>query len=90
MANQEHSDEILIKQSQQGQLDAFNQLVLRYQDLVFSVSYRIMGDSDSASDVTQDTFIKAYERLDSFRGGNFKAFRVAVIGDRGQVVLSVL
>lgn len=82
MANQEQPDEILIEQSQQGQLEAFNQLVLRYQDLVFSVSYRVMGESQSAADVTQDTFIKAYERLDTFRGGNFKAWltRIATNG----------
>lgn len=82
MANQEQPDEILIEQSQQGQLDAFNDLVLRYQDLVYSISYRIMGESESAADVTQDTFIKAYQRLDSFRGGNFKAWlsRIATNG----------
>lgn len=74
MANHQQADEILIEQSRQGQLDAFNDLVLRYQDLVYSVSYRIMGESESASDVTQDTFLKAYQRLDSFRGGSFKAW----------------
>lgn len=82
MANQELSDEILIEQSRQGQMNAFNDLVLRYQDLVYSISYRIMGESQSAADVTQDTFIKAYQRLDSFRGGNFKAWlsRIATNG----------
>lgn len=82
MANQEQPDEILVEQSQQGELESFNQLVLRYQDLVFSVSYRIMGESQSAADVTQDTFIKAYERLNTFRGGNFKAWltRIATNG----------
>jgi len=74
MANQEQNDEILIEQSRQGQLDAFNQLVLRYQNLVYSVSYRTMGDTQSASDITQDTFLKAYQKLDTFRGGNFKAW----------------
>ena len=74
MANQQQADATLIEQSQQGQLDAFNQLVLRYQDLVYSVSYRIIGEAQSASDVTQDTFLKAYQRLDTFRGGNFKAW----------------
>lgn len=74
MAKQEPTDEILITQSQEGQLDAFNQLVLRYQNLVYSVAYRMMNDEPSASDITQDTFIKAYQRLDTFRGGNFKAW----------------
>jgi len=74
MANQEPNDDILIEQSRQGQLDAFNQLVLRYQNLIYSIAYRMMNDEPSAGDITQDTFIKAYERLDSFRGGNFKAW----------------
>jgi RNA polymerase sigma-70 factor, ECF subfamily len=82
MANQEQTDEILIEQSQQGQLDAFNQLVLRYQNLVYSVSYRIMGDSHSASDVTQDTFLKAYQKLNTFRGGNFKAWLTRIASNR--------
>lgn len=74
MAKQEINDEILIEQSRQGELDAFNQLVLRYQNLVYSVAYRTMNDEASASDVAQDTFIKAYQKLDTFRGGNFKAW----------------
>ena len=87
MANQELPDEILIEQSQQGELDAFNQLVLRYQDLVYSVSYRIMGESQSAADVTQDTFIKAYQSLDTFRGGNFKAWVTRIATNRCYDVL---
>ena len=74
MANQEINDEILIEQSRRGEIDAFNQLVLRYQNLIYSVAYRTMNDEPSASDVTQDTFIKAYQKLDTFRGGNFKAW----------------
>ena len=82
MANQEQTDELLIEQSQQGQLEAFNQLVLRYQNLVYSVSYRIMGDPHSASDVTQDTFLKAYQKLNTFRGGNFKAWLTRIASNR--------
>ncbi len=74
MAKQEITDEILIEQSRQGQLEAFNQLVLRYQNLVYSVAYRLMNDGASAGDVTQDTFIKAYQRINTFKGGNFKAW----------------
>lgn len=74
MANQLPDDAVLIEQAKSGSMDAFNQLVLRYQDLVYTVSYRIMGESESASDITQDTFLKAYQRLDTFRGGNFKAW----------------
>ncbi|GAB5494252.1 MAG: sigma-70 family RNA polymerase sigma factor [Phototrophicaceae bacterium] len=64
----------LIEKAQQGDIDSFNALVLQFQDYIFTISYRIMGESDSASDATQDTFLTAYRKLDSFRGGNFKAW----------------
>jgi RNA polymerase sigma-70 factor (ECF subfamily) len=47
---------------------------LLFQDYVYSISYRIMGEQDSASDAAQDTFITAFRKLDSFRGGNFQAW----------------
>lgn len=64
----------LLAQAQGGSLEAFNALVLRYQDFVYSLSYRIMGDSDSAADASQDAFFMAYRKLETFRGGNFKAW----------------
>lgn len=64
----------LISKAQAGDIDSFNALVLQFQDYIFTITYRIMGDSSSASDATQDTFITAFRKLDSFRGGNFKAW----------------
>lgn len=63
-----------IKQAQRGDIESFNALVLLFQDYVYSISYRIMGEQDSASDAAQDTFITAFRKLDTFRGGNFKAW----------------
>lgn len=74
MADHEQDETALITQAQAGDLDAFNDLVLRYQNFIYSVTYRIMGDSESASDATQDTFLTAYRRLETFRGGNFRAW----------------
>jgi len=62
------ADEILVDRARQGKLDAYNQLVLRYQGLAYSVAHRMLGDSDSAADATQDSFIKAYKRLDQYHG----------------------
>ncbi len=70
----ESSDEQLIDQVRQGQPEAFNALVLRYQNYVYSISYRLMSDAASAEDSTQETFLSAYEKLDQFRGGSFKAW----------------
>lgn len=69
----------LIRAAQQGDLTAFNQLVLRYQSLAYNVAYRVMGQSDQAADATQDAFIKAYKALNRFRGHSFKAWLLRIV-----------
>ena len=64
----------LIQQAQGGDLEAFNALVLRHQDRLFTITYRIMGEGDSAADMAQDAFLTAYRKLDTYRGGSFKAW----------------
>src|SRR5512142_183372 len=64
----------LIASAQRGDLDAFNTLVLAYQDMLFSTAVRILGDDDLAADATQDAFISAFRSLNSYRGGSFKAW----------------
>jgi RNA polymerase sigma-70 factor, ECF subfamily len=72
-------DEVkLIGQAQQGDVQAYNALVLHYQQAVYNVAYRIMGESQSAEDATQDAFISAYKSLNKFRGGNFKAWLLRI------------
>lgn len=63
----------LIERAKKGELDAFNQLVLNYQDMAFNVAYRIMNDEAQAADATQDAVISMYRRFDTYRGGSFKA-----------------
>ncbi len=69
----------LVRAAKKGDLDAFNRLVLAYQDLAFNVAYRIMGDVPSAEDATQDSFIKAYKSLRSFRGGSFRSWLMRIV-----------
>jgi RNA polymerase sigma-70 factor, ECF subfamily len=64
----------LIQRARRGNLEAFNALVLQYQDSVFNVAYRIMGEPQSAADAAQEAFIVAFRRLDTFRGGSFKSW----------------
>jgi RNA polymerase sigma-70 factor (ECF subfamily) len=66
-------EEALIKKAQKGDIAAFNRLVLHYQEAVYNVAYRIMGEPQSAEDATQEAFISAYHALNSFRGGSFKS-----------------
>jgi RNA polymerase sigma-70 factor (ECF subfamily) len=69
----------LIQAAREGDLDSFNRLVLAYQDLVFNHAYRMMGEDESADDATQSTFISAYNHLNSFRGGSFKAWLLRIV-----------
>jgi len=64
----------LINSAQQGDLDAFNTIILHYQDTVFNTALRILGDEDQAQDAAQEAFISAFQSIKSFRGGSFKAW----------------
>lgn len=69
----------LIRDAQRGDIDAYNTLVLHYQELAYNVAYRIVGDGDSAADATQEAFISAYRALGRFRGGSFKAWLLRIV-----------
>lgn len=68
----------LIHSAQEGDVEAFNELVLIYQDLAYSVAYRIMRD-EIAADITQNAFISAFQKLEQFQGGNFKAWMMRIV-----------
>jgi RNA polymerase sigma-70 factor, ECF subfamily len=69
----------LINDAQQGDLDAFNTLILHYQDSVFSTALRILADEDLAADAAQEAFISAFKGINSFRGGSFKAWLMRTV-----------
>ncbi|HEX9840187.1 MAG TPA: sigma-70 family RNA polymerase sigma factor [Anaerolineales bacterium] len=73
------NEEALIHDAQAGSLDAFNALVLHYQDGVFNTALRILGDEDLASDATQEAFLSAFRSITSFRGGSFKAWLMRTV-----------
>ena len=60
-------DSDLVLQARQGDLEAFGELVKRYQSAVFSVCYRLLGERRSAEDLAQETFLRAFLRLDTFQ-----------------------
>ena len=60
-------DWTLIAQFHAGNEEAFEQLVLRHKDRVYTLAYRVLGDRSEADDVAQETFLRAYERLTDFR-----------------------
>ncbi|MBK9927532.1 MAG: sigma-70 family RNA polymerase sigma factor [Anaerolineales bacterium] len=67
-------EQALITDAQGGNLDAFNTLILHYQDSVFNTALRILGDEDQAADASQEAFISAFKSIKAFRGGSFKAW----------------
>ena len=73
------NEQALIHDAQQGNLDAFNTLVLHYQDSVFNAALRILGDEDQAADAAQEAFISAFKSIASFRGGSFKAWLMRTV-----------
>ncbi len=72
-------DRGLIQAARKGDLAAFNQLVLKYQNHAYNVAYRLLGDSDAAADATQDAFLKAYRRLHQLRGDSFRPWLLRIV-----------
>lgn len=59
-------DLALIRQSLAGQSEAFGTLITRYQKVMYTVALRMLGDPEDARDATQDAFVKAFQRLETF------------------------
>jgi RNA polymerase sigma factor (sigma-70 family) len=58
----------IIERIQKGDTNAFSFLVTKYQDVVFSISLKVLKNRDDAEEVAQETFIKAFRSVSSFRG----------------------
>jgi RNA polymerase sigma-70 factor (ECF subfamily) len=69
----------LIQSAQKGELEAFNTLILHYQDMVFNTALRILSDEDLAADAAQEAFISAFRSIATFRGGSFKAWLMRTV-----------
>lgn len=76
-----------IAAAQKGNTVAFNQLVIEYQELAFNVALRLVGDSDTAADVTQDAFLSAFRHLDQFKGGSFRSWLLRIVTNASYDVL---
>lgn len=72
-------EQALIQDALEGKLNAFNALVLHYQDMAYNVAYRIMGEHGAADDAAQEAFISAYQKLNQYRGGSFKAWLLRIV-----------
>ncbi|GMR09828.1 MAG: RNA polymerase sigma factor SigW [Anaerolineae bacterium] len=62
----EPTDRDLVLRTRRGEVEAFGEIVARYQRSVFNVCYRMLGERMEAEDLAQETFIRAYDRLETF------------------------
>ena len=72
-------EQTLVTLAAQGDLDAFNQLVLTYQNMAYHHAFSLLGDSDQAEDATQESFIKAFQAINGFRGGSFRGWLLRIV-----------
>jgi len=72
------NESTIIKSAQNGDLDAFNELVLKYQDMMYRIALRILNDEPAADDATQNAMIQAFRNVKSFRGGSFRSWLARV------------
>ena len=62
-----------------GNLEAFNQLVERIQGSAYSTAYRIVNDEEAAADLLQESLIKTFRALSTYRGGSFKSWFLRIL-----------
>src|SRR5678815_1369484 len=60
----------LVRRAQRGDMDAYDELVRRYQERIYATIYHMTSNHEDANDLAQETFIKAYHALKSFKGGS--------------------
>lgn len=74
-------DAVLVRQARQGDSEATERLILRYQDRIYNVILKICANKDDAAELTQDTFVKFIEKINTFKGNSAFytwLFRIAV------------
>jgi len=84
-------DQALVERVQKGDKQAFDVLVLKYQNKIIQLIYRYVHDPDEARDVAQEAFIKAYRAIDRFRGDSAFytwIYRIAINTAKNHLVAS--
>lgn len=60
----------LVKRARRGDITAYDELVKRYQERIYATVYHMTSNHEDANDIAQESFIKAYQALKSFKGGS--------------------
>lgn len=61
-------DQLLVARFKSGDDAAFNEIIVRYRDLIFGRVYGLLKNREDAEEITQDTFLRAHRGLENFRG----------------------
>jgi RNA polymerase sigma-70 factor, ECF subfamily len=69
----------LIQAAVKGEIEAFNQLVVIYQEVIYNQARWLMKEQEAAEDMTQEAFIRAYQSLRSYRGGSFRSWLSRIV-----------
>jgi RNA polymerase sigma factor (sigma-70 family) len=61
---------VLVQRAREGDLEAYDELVQRYQERIYATVYHMTSNHEDANDLAQESFIKAFQALKSFKGGS--------------------
>jgi RNA polymerase sigma-70 factor (ECF subfamily) len=76
-----------IRSAQRGDLEAFNGLVLHYQDFLFRIALNILRDEDAAADALQQALLSAFLNIRTFRGGSLRSWLSRIVVNASYDVL---
>jgi len=77
--NAHEAEKRLIKAAQRGDLNAFNLLILHYQNFLFGIAFRMLHDEDATADAVQEALISAFRKFNTFRGGSLRSWLARVV-----------
>jgi RNA polymerase sigma-70 factor, ECF subfamily len=63
-------EDVLVRRARKGDLEAYDELVQRYQERIYATVYHMTSNHEDANDLAQESFIKAFQALKSFKGGS--------------------
>ena len=63
-------EEVLVRRARRGDLEAYDELVRRYQERIYATIYHMTSNHEDASDLAQESFVKAFQALKTFKGGS--------------------
>jgi RNA polymerase sigma-70 factor (ECF subfamily) len=74
-------ERLLLEDARGGDLEAFNRLVLNYQNHAYSFAYRMLGEAEGAADAAQQAFLSAYRHLHEIRGESFRSWLLRIVAN---------